>query len=61
MSTRRHAQPARRKKERERNALEIRQCRVALERLGDGARTLVADIVVFEAVSEFAGRIKWNK
>ncbi len=56
VSTRR-AQPARRKRRREkRNAPELRQRRVALERCGNGARTLGADIVAVEAVCAFAGR-----
>ncbi len=42
----------------ERNARECRQRRIALERLGDGARTLVADVIVVEAVCAFAGRRK---
>ncbi len=49
VSTRR-AQPARRGKEVGRTVLESRQRRVALERLGNGARTLGADTVVVEAV-----------
>ncbi len=42
-------QPAGKKKKGERNVLECHQRRVALERLSDGARTLVVDDVVVEA------------
>ncbi len=37
-------------------ALEFLQRRVALERLGDGARIIIADVVVGEAVYAFAKR-----
>ncbi len=49
-----HAPRAASEKEKESNALEFRQSRIALERLGDGACTLRADVVVIEAVYAFA-------
>jgi hypothetical protein len=47
-----------RRRRKERNILESCQRRVAIECFGDGARALVTDVVSFEAVRKFEGRLR---